>query len=68
MGEMRITHKIVGNAERKRPLRKFRRRWEDNIRMDVDETECKGVDLIHVAHDRDQWRAPVKTVMNLRIP
>jgi hypothetical protein len=44
------------------------RRWEDNIRMDLREIGWKRVDWIHLAQDRDQWRALVNTVMNLRIP
>jgi hypothetical protein len=43
-------------------------RWEDNIRMDLRERRCVGVDWIHLAQDRDRWRVLVNTVMNLRIP
>jgi hypothetical protein len=66
---MKNAYKIlVGKPEGKRPLGRHRRRWEDNIRMDVKETGWEGVDWIHLAKDRDQWRAVVNTVMNLRVP
>jgi hypothetical protein len=69
MGEKRNAYKIlVGKAEGKRPLRKPRRRWEDNIKMDLREIGWGGMDWIDLAHDRDQWRALVHTVMNLRVP
>jgi hypothetical protein len=45
-----------------------RRRWEDNIKMDLRETGWEGVDWIHLAQDMDQWRAVVNTVMNSRVP
>jgi hypothetical protein len=54
--------------EGKRPLVIPKRRWEDNIGMDLRELGWEGVDLLHVAQDRDKWRAVVNTVMNLRIP
>jgi hypothetical protein len=59
---------IVGQPEGKRPLGRPRPRWVDNIRMDLREIECDGVDWIDVAQDRDQWRALVSTVLNLRVP
>jgi hypothetical protein len=66
MGTMRNEYKIlVGKPEGKRPLGSPRRRWEDNIRIDVREIGWEVVDWIHLAQDSDQWRA---TVMNLRIP
>jgi hypothetical protein len=69
MGEMRNAYKIfVGITERKRQLGRPRRRWEDNIRMDLIEIEWEYLDWIHLAQDRDQWCALVDTVMNLRIP
>jgi hypothetical protein len=58
----------VGKPEGKRPLGKPRRRWEDNIRMDLRETGWGGMDWIDLAKDRDQWRALVKTAMNLQVP
>jgi hypothetical protein len=59
---------LVGNSEGKRPLVRPRRRWVDNIKMDLREIGCDGVDWIDLAQDRDQWRALVKAVMNLRAP
>jgi hypothetical protein len=59
---------LVGNPEGKRPLGRLRRRWVDNIRMDLGEIGWDGMDWIEVAEDRDQWRALVNTVMNLRVP
>jgi hypothetical protein len=54
---------LVGNRER-RP----RGRWEDNIKMDLQEVGCQGMDWIDVARDRDRWLALVNAVMNLRVP
>jgi hypothetical protein len=54
MGEMTIAYSIlVGKPEGKRPLGRPRRRWENNVRMDLNEIRCEGVDWIHVAQDRD---------------
>jgi len=58
----------VGRPEVKRPLGIPRRRWEDNIKMDVKEDGCEGMDWIQLAQDRDRWRALVNAVMNLRVP
>jgi hypothetical protein len=58
---------VVGEPEEKRPLGKPRRRWEDNIRMDLKEIGWEGVDWMHVAQDGDQWWALVNAVMNLRV-
>jgi hypothetical protein len=58
----------VGKPEGKRPLGKPRSRWEDNIRMDLREIGWGGMDWIDLAQDRDQSRALVNTVMNLRVP
>jgi hypothetical protein len=69
MEEMIYLYKIsVGRIEGKRPLGRSRRRWEDNIRMDLREIGWKGVDWVHLTSDGDQWRAFVNTVMNLRVP
>jgi hypothetical protein len=69
MGETRNVYRIlVGKPEGKRPLGKPRRRWVDNIKMDLGETGRDGSDWIELAQDRDQWRALVNTVMNLRVP
>ena len=60
---------MVGTPERKRPLGRPRRRWEDNIKMDVQEVGEGGCgDWMELAQDRDRWRALVRTVMNLRVP
>jgi hypothetical protein len=65
----RNAHKIlVGKPERKRPLGRPRRGWEDNIKMDVREIGWGGMDWTDLAQDREQWRALVSTVMNLRFP
>ena len=58
----------LGKPEGKRPLGRPRRRWVDNIRMDLQEVGCGYVDWIGLAEDRDRWRALVSAVMNLRIP
>jgi hypothetical protein len=65
IGENRI---LVGKPEGKRPLGRPRRRWVDNIKIDVREIVWDGMDWIDLAQDRDQWRALVNTVMNLRVP
>jgi hypothetical protein len=59
---------LVEERERKRPLGRHRHRWEDNIRMGLREIGWVSVDWIHLAQDRDQWRAVVNTVMNPRVP
>jgi hypothetical protein len=69
MGEKRTAHRIlVGNPEGKRPLGRPRRRWVNNIEMDLGEIGWDDMDWIDLAHDRDQWRALVNTVMNLQVP
>jgi len=56
MGEMRDVYRIlVGKPEGKRQLGRPRRRWEDSIKMDLQEVECGGMDWIELAHDRDRW-------------
>jgi hypothetical protein len=59
---------LVGKPEGRRPLGRHRRRWEDNIKMDLREIGFGDVDWIHLAQDRDRWWALVNTVMNLRVP
>ena len=59
---------LVGKPEGKRPLGKPRRRWVDNIRMDLQEVGGGYVDWIGLAQDRDRWRTLVSAVMNLRVP
>jgi hypothetical protein len=69
MEEMRNLYNIlVGKREGKRPLGRPRRRWEDNIRLYLREIGWEGVEWIHLALDRDQWQAILKTVMNFRAP
>jgi hypothetical protein len=58
----------VGKPEGKRPLQRPRWRWVDNIKMDLGEIGCGGVDWIGLAQDRDQWRTLVNAVMNLWVP
>jgi len=58
----------VGKPEGKRPLERPRRRWEDNIKMDISGSGMWGMDWIELAQDRDRWRALVNAVMNLRVP
>jgi hypothetical protein len=68
MGEERKLYKVlVGKPEGKRPLGRPRRRWEDGIRMDLMEIGLGDVDWIRLSQDRNQWRAVVSAVMNLRV-
>ena len=59
---------LVEKPEENRPLRRPRRRWEDNIKMDLREMGCDPGEWIDLAEDRDLWRAYVRAVMNLRVP
>jgi hypothetical protein len=59
---------LMGNPKGKRPLRRPRRRWLDNIRMDLVEVRWGDVDWIGVAQDRNRWRSLVNSVLNLRVP
>jgi hypothetical protein len=69
LGEKRNAYRILnGKARRKETTRKTRRRWVDNIKIDLREVGWNGVDWVELAQDRDQWRALVNTVMNLRVP
>jgi hypothetical protein len=69
MGETRNAYRIlVGKPEGKRLLGRPRRKWVDNIKMDLGEIGWDGRDWIELAQDRDQWRALVNTVVNIRIP
>jgi hypothetical protein len=59
---------LVWKPKGKRPFGRPRRRWEDNIKMDLQEVECGDMDCIELAQDRDRWRAVVSTIMNFRVP
>ena len=59
---------LVEKPEGKKPLGRPRHRWEDNIKMDLQEVGCGGMDWIEVAQDRYRWRALLNVVMNLRVP
>jgi hypothetical protein len=59
---------LVGKTEGKRPLGRPSHRWEDNVRMDLQEVGCGFEDWIRLAQDRDRWRALVSAVRNLRFP
>ena len=59
---------LKGKPEGKRPLGRPRHRWEDNIKMDLQEVECGGMDWIDLVQDRDRWRALVNEIINLRVP
>ena len=69
MGEERGVYRaLLWKPEGKRPLGRPRRRWVDNIRMDLKEVGCGCMDWIGPAQDRDRWRTLVSAVMNLRVP
>ena len=69
MGEERGAYRVlVGKPEGKRPVGRPRRRWVDNIRMDLQEVGCGYVEWIGLAQDRDRWRTLVSAVMNLGVP
>ena len=69
MGERRGIYRVlVGKPEGKKPLRRIRRRWEDNIKTNIQEMGCGVMGWIELAQDRDWWRALVNAVMNLRVP
>jgi hypothetical protein len=69
MGEkMNAYRLLVGEPEGNRPLRRPRRRWVDNVRMDLVEVGWGDVDWVGLAQDRDRWRALVNSVLNFRVP
>ena len=69
MGDRKGVYRVlVGKPEGKRPLGRPRRRWEDNIKMDLQKVGCEAIDWIELAQDRDRWRALVNAVMNLQVP
>jgi hypothetical protein len=59
---------LVGKPEGRRPLRRPGPRWDDNIKMDLQEVECEVIDRVELAQDRNGWRALVNAVMKLRVP
>jgi hypothetical protein len=67
-GKRNAYRTLVGKQEGKRPLGRSRRGWVNNIKMDLREIGCGGMDWIDLAEDRDQWRALMNAVMNLRVP
>jgi hypothetical protein len=69
MGERRGIYRVLmGKPEGKTPLRRSRRRWEGNIKMDLREVGCEDMDWIELVQDRDRWRTLVNAIMNLRVP
>ena len=69
MGEKRGVYRVfLGNPEGKRPLRRPRRRWVDNIMTDLQDVGCGYMDWIGLAQDRNSWRTLVNAVMNIRVP
>ena len=69
IGESRCVYRVLlGKSEGKRQLGRHRRRWEDNIEMDLQEVGLVGMDWIDLAQDRERWRALVSAVMNIRVP
>ena len=69
MRERRGVHRVLfGKPERKRPVGRPRRTWEDNIKVDLQEVSWSCGDWMELAQDRDRWRALVGTVRNLRVP
>ena len=69
MGEVRVVYRVlVRKPEGRRPLGRPRRRWVDNIKMDLQEVGCGYMDWIGLTQDRDWWRTLVSAVMNLRVP
>ena len=66
---MRGLYKVLeGKPERKRQLERPRRRWEDNVKINLQEVGCGNMNWIELAQDRDKWRAPMNAVMKLRAP
>jgi hypothetical protein len=69
MGERSGVYRVfVGKPEGKRPHGRPRRRWEENIKIDLQEVGCGGMDWIELAQDRKRWRVFLSAVMNLRVP
>ena len=69
MWERRVSYRVLlGKPEGKRALERPRRRWEDNIKMDLQEVGCGGMDWIELIQEKDKWRELVNVAMNLRVP
>jgi len=69
MGKRKCVYRVLlGKPEGKKPLGRPRNRWEDNMKIDLQEVVCGGMDWIKLAQDRDRWQALVNEVMNLRVP
>jgi len=69
MGDSRAVYRVlVGKPEGNRPLGRPRRRWENNIKMDLQEVGCGGMDWIDLTQDRNRWRTLVNAVTNHRVP
>jgi len=69
MGEERVLYRVlVGKPEGRRPLERPRRRWVDNIKMDLQEVGCGYMEWIGLAQDRDRWQMLVRMLMNIRVP
>jgi len=69
MGEGRGLYRVLlGKPEVKRPMGRPRPRWEDNIKLDLQEVGCRSMDWIELPQDRDRWRVVVSAVINLRVP
>jgi len=68
MGRAGIYRVLMGKPEGKRPLGRFKHRWEENIKMDLQEVECESVDWIELPQDRDRWQTLVNVGINLWVP
>ena len=69
MGERRVVYRaLLGKLEGRKPLGRPRRRWEDNIKIDIQEVGCVDMDWIELVQDRDRWRALVNAIMYFRVP
>jgi len=69
MGEERVLYRVlVGKLEGRRPLERPRRRWVDNIKMDLQEVGCGYMEWIGLTQDRDRWQMLVRMLMNFRVP